>query len=412
MDGTYITQQTINNFHDSSLPLHIGARDNGAGCTGITQSVEGQIDEVAIWNDSLSAEEISQLYSQQLQNHTGLSSSWTPHWDSIVGYWNFDGTWNDQSGNNNHGIPGNNQGANDNLPTFTPGKVGEFGGVFDDELALQYVEINNSSTLEDVQEQSFTIQAWYNPEELPNNTNNRNNRQMIIGKQGFHLGLIYLNDGQFRLTWYDSSNVLRPANSGKTYDPGQFYHLVGVIDYEAGFTYLYVNGQRVARHNISAYTLREYGTNPWRIGAGNTITADANYSWFSDGVIDDVAIWSTSLSQEDVTQIYQRQKQKYAGHYDSEVIDLGAVGSWTHLSAQTPLPFAKELTPLSGESAQDYDQYSGSIYDGLVALWLCGTLTNPLILAQPMRLSTLQGMVTMPMRMRGSILQASSMAMP
>ena len=76
------------------------------------------------------------------------------------------------------------------------------------------------------------------------------------------------------------------------------------------------------------------------MGQHATSVGDANF----DGLIDDLSIWSVWLDSYEIGQIYHRQKQKYAGHFDSEVFDKGSATSiWPDLSWSTELPFGKEL---------------------------------------------------------------------
>lgn len=84
------------------------------------------------------------------------------------------------------------------------------------------------------------------------------------------------------------------------------------------------------------------------------------------GKIDDLSVWTTNLNSSEVREIYNRQKQKYAGHYESPVIDLGTSGSWTNLTAATVLPFGKEIAAQSSESSSDYSSLSGDLSNGLV----------------------------------------------
>ena len=55
---------------------------------------------------------------------TSLSSSWTPHYSDLIGYWKMDGDWQDSIGINH-------LTANDNATFSTASKVGSYAGQFD-----------------------------------------------------------------------------------------------------------------------------------------------------------------------------------------------------------------------------------------------------------------------------------------
>ncbi|HRO67779.1 MAG TPA: LamG domain-containing protein, partial [Pseudobdellovibrionaceae bacterium] len=133
---------------------------------------------------------------------------------------------------------------------------------------------------------------------------------------------------------------------------GQWYH-VG-LSYDAALGgQLYINGEKIEGRAGSG-TLAN-NTMPLRLfgnGAANQF----------GGSLDEVAIWNASLSDQDMKLIYDRQSAKYAGEYQSPVIDLGASGDWTGLSASTPLPFFKGLPASSGsESGSDYSAVSPNL---------------------------------------------------
>ncbi len=351
---------------------HIGTNRNRVN------DFEGNIDEIAVFRNQLESEDIYKIYFNQSSNFNELSPNWTPKWDNIVGYWKMDGNWSDSSGLNNHGTPHNNGVTDDNLPVFsTSSQVGNSSAVFDDEVALQYVEINNSPSLENFQESSFSMQVWYFPTELPNNTDNINTNHGLLVKQGNSLGLIYRPDGQFNFVLWDSSNVQRAVQSIQTFNPGKYYHIVGVLNKNNDTAYLYINGELVNTLDFSGLSVREYGVSPTRIGASSNTTASTSYGAYSDGFLDDAVIWNSALSASDVKLIYDRQKQKFSSQFESEVFDLGSTtSSWPDLSWVTTLPFNKELVgdydndgnPES-ENTASYSKLSETLNIGLVAYY-------------------------------------------
>lgn len=324
----------------------------------------GEMDEISVFSRPLSAGEVTSLYFRQAQSYGNeLSPVWAPKFPYLVGYWKMDNNWLDSSGNSGNGTA-------TNAPTFSASaRVGSHGGAFDDDTAYQYVTIPNSTALQDVQESAYTVQAWYRPNSVPNATVNRNQEHAILVKSSPGTGITY-GYNQFYFRNWGVGYVQKLTASPQAYYPGGWYHVVGVYDTANGLARLYVNGEQVGTVSIAGLTPFETGTASWRLGAADTSTADADYGYFADGTIDEAAIWNKALTAGEVKQIYHRQKQKYAGSYDSPVIDLGASGAWSSLASVSPLPFHKEI-PLAAEGTGAYaDIFTGtSLHTGLQALY-------------------------------------------
>ena len=132
---------------------------------------------------------------------------------------------------------------------------------------------------------------------------------------------------------------------------------------------IYIDGQLDSTK--SNYTIAKAGaTNSFTIGR------DSFGGQSIDGNIDDVAVWDTILESKDISLIYERQKQKFSGSFDSEVFNLGSpLSTWLDFSWSTEIPFGKELIgDLDGngspniESISDY-LLNSNFSDGLVAYW-------------------------------------------
>ncbi|MCK5687606.1 LamG domain-containing protein [bacterium] len=70
MQASYIEDTNYVHMNNLAAPLRIGAMDSGSVINSITQVWNGSIDEVAIWNKTLSAAEIIELYTS---SNTGNS---------------------------------------------------------------------------------------------------------------------------------------------------------------------------------------------------------------------------------------------------------------------------------------------------------------------------------------------------
>jgi hypothetical protein len=107
------------------------------------------------------------------------------------------------------------------------------------------------------------------------------------------------------------------------------------------------------------------GTTPWMIGSPSGLNN------FFTGIIDDVALFNSSLTTSEIETIYQRQSAKYSGTAQSRVMDAYSSQPWSNLQSLTTLPFYKELASSqeSTSSTNGYSNVEPGLNSGLVALW-------------------------------------------
>ncbi|MDD5522884.1 MAG: DUF2341 domain-containing protein [Kiritimatiellae bacterium] len=159
------------------------------------------------------------------------------------------------------------------------------------------VDIYNSSSLENVQEDNFTLEGWLKPADAP-----VNNGYCIIEKQGNHLGLRYSNMRKFFAEHWTIGNTNYNYTSANISEPGTFYHVAEVFDRTAGNMKLYVDGQYQGQYNFTpGLVAREYGTTTWRIGSAGNATYGAN------GTIDEVRISAITRSSNWIWACYMNQ---------------------------------------------------------------------------------------------------------
>lgn len=321
-------------------------------CLGSLNCLENptySMDEVSIWNTDITDAEMKSIYQIQNENYTELSSSWTPKWNNIVGYWKMDGNWQDSSGNGNSATP---EGGI--ITSISDSKVGVGSALFDGvDDALRVGSITGTNPLS-LSGSAHTISTWFKAE------TGGDSYQRIIDKSdnssaanGFALLL--------------SSKIEFWSNGTKKFEsPDNFIFNIWthvVVTSSVGSRRMFINGVMVYEGVAGGYSLPPAVTTNMSIGSWNHSTARE-----FKGQIDDLAIWSIELNEAEVSIIYNRQKQKYAGHYDSPVIDLGTAVSWDNLKPKTRLPFYKEL-PSTSESSSDYSALSGDLKNGLVGYW-------------------------------------------
>ncbi len=336
------TQSSVDsNLFNSTQEIRVGS-SNQFGSS--PRFYEGLVDDIAIWSDTITESEVQTLYEQQKQNFTELSSTWTPQWDNIVGYWKMDGNWQDSSGNENHGSPMAS-------PEFTIGsKVGSQSGFFISGEA-DFIDVPHASSMDSTE---LTVMSWAK-------SNAFGAYRHILGKttagswtDGYGLGY-FTNSDEINF-WINQWNAAGVVTADFPED--RWFHVVGT--YDGSTIRLYVDG--VLKDSVS------YSTPINHSSADFNIAGIVDSYWWN-GELDDSSIWSTALSPSQIRTIYDRQKQKYSGHYDSPIIDLGSAGNWTNLDTVTSLPFGKEIVAQGSESSSDYSDLSGDLNNGLIGLW-------------------------------------------
>ncbi len=207
--------------------------------------------------------------------------------DGLVGWWPFNGNANDESGNGNHGTV--------NGATLTFDRFGRsncaysFDGIDDYiQCNVKKIPLNNSNR---------TISLWCNLNSFPS------------PGQGYY----FASYGSYQAYSYQGNSIGISNNSpiltfrysgyghpGTYIDYAQeveikkWYNLVGII--EDGKVKLFINGILVSSANSSGW---------------NTIFSDffigrlVSYDDFTDGYLDDIAIYNRALSEQEIKQLYE-----------------------------------------------------------------------------------------------------------
>lgn len=310
-----------------------------------TDVLNGQLDELAIWTTSLSQSQIDNLYRSQNANFTELSSSWTPKFSSLIGYWKMDGNFQD-SKSTNHFTPVSTTNFTTNSQVGT--HSAHFNGTTD-ALKVANNGFDGIATI--------SVSMWVKIDALDGAT------RIFLEKISGSYTFLKRPNEKWRFTLQNASNSTVNAESTSNAVAGSWVHLVGT--YDGSNIRLYVDGKLEA---TTAQTGNiKSGTNNLIIGCNGNVADNCISDQFG-GEIDELAIFGSAvLTHADVKLIYERQKQKYAGHYDSKVIDLGTSGSWTGLSTSTILPFGKQIVADSAESSSDYSSLNSDFSNGIIA---------------------------------------------
>jgi hypothetical protein len=255
---------------------------------------------------------------------------------NLVGHWQFEGNFNDSSGNGNDATA-HGDAAIVNDPER--GQVAILDGNGD------YIEIPHSNSLNIIGEQ-ISLAAWVYFDDVSGPP------EIIIAKvfnntthtsPYFSYGLHILTNGQPRF-WQSlaggAANI--PAPSGQFFQSERWYHLAGVYDGSA--MTLYINGQAVAVRNVSG-AINGYDS-LLRLGTNGGLTEQMS------GKLDDVRIYSRAMSAEQVRNLFNGTAPSWLQAQDPVPAD-GAIhsGTWVNLSW------------LPGDNAVSHDVYLGENFD-------------------------------------------------
>ncbi len=175
-----------------------------------------------------------------------------------------------------------------------------------------HVDVPNSAAVDKVQAESYTLAAWFKPQEVPPGTESDNTaRHGILIKAGWHFGLSYNNEKQFVMEHWLApvAGTEEPVWAGAgtwedSCDSGKWYHVVGVVDRKAGVTKLYLNGEMKNSADWEAgKPSRDPGTTPWRVGIASP--GAEKWGWPAKGLVDDVRIYKKALTDAEVTALYK-----------------------------------------------------------------------------------------------------------
>lgn len=272
----------------SSSPLLIGRHSN----TG--RNFNGIIDEVALYNRTLSANEIMDQYLQTISQESQN--------DTLIAHWKFNeakgSIANDSSENGNHGTI--------NTALWKMGVNGTalyFNGV--DSNVHVYRE--DHPELDPVE--NITVMAWVKNTDLNNNYMNN-----ILGRSGGSDGYsyrLYLNDGSS----HDNIGVSIRTQTGGiqsrewtwTEMNESWFHLAMTFSNENGGTLrLYHNSAEVGNWDNIGQNLRyrtTFAGDDLYIGSGYQFTSN-----YFNGLIDDVRIYNYALSNQEIVSIYDSTK--------------------------------------------------------------------------------------------------------
>jgi|GEM_PF-6796410 len=238
----------------------------------------GTIDEVRIYNKSLSAEEVKQRY---------LSTRTRYYDDSLVLALNFNN--NSAIGENStYAVDISKQGNDGTIhgATWTTGKFGKalnFDGVDD------YVDCGNDSSI-DITD-PITIEAWVN-------VSSGIDGHIVSKRNGSSVQYVFYTLSGYLKLYGTSGNLVYNANI----DDDQWHHVVGIIN--GADSRMYFDGNLVQTGTITSSNIPDAKL---YIGTCYTFEPACLYK----GKIDEVRIYNRALTGDEIKMHYLSEFQKY-----------------------------------------------------------------------------------------------------
>lgn len=288
------TSQSTGNF--SSGYFSVGASSTNGNPPGF-EFFNSSIDEVRVYNRTLSAEEVKSLYNlgsadkvntsvSQLQGAGRLDSG-------LAGYWKLDTT---------SGISAVDSSTNANNGTLTnmedPGDwvTGQIGNALDFDGVNEYVNVVDTDALDFSDGQPFTLTGWFyrdtfvNDDYLVAKSNGSGAQGYGVLIPGFgDLMNFFVNDGTDQ---YTIEGVTAIQSTG-------WHHFAAVWGETSAS--LYIDGQLdngVTTGTISSVNSLANAV-PFRLG----IDSDGDDSL--DGKLDEIRVYNRALSADEVSQLYR-----------------------------------------------------------------------------------------------------------
>ena len=211
--------------------------------------------------------------------------------ENAVGIWLFD----EGSGDIAKDSSGNgNDGQIMNGPEWVDGKSGKalkFDGL-DDYINLPAVTADSW--------EGMTVAAWVWLNLLPNEMPNSYG-EIFGSNQDLYDMYEDRGNNELRCKFATTASAERPGIATANLETGQWLHLVGTYDNASGQAKIYMNGEVQDTHNLTGVIS---GVQYSSIGAQGG--PDGPFSDFLDGILDEVAVFSVALTEQEIKTVMEQ----------------------------------------------------------------------------------------------------------
>lgn len=209
--------------------------------------------------------------------------------DSLIGWWPFNNSPNDQSSN---GLNGTLSSAG---VTSANGQNGQANGAYAFSGTASFIDFGNSTKFN---QPELTMSAWVN-------TNYTNiTAQTIMAKESkYKYRLAAGGMSMVQALVSSSTGWTNIPSCSYTYATGTWYHVVTTISTQSGRIKIYVNGAQIC-DQPGPTAMTSYNTNNLFVGSYNNGGAEG-----FNGRIDDARFYSRALTAAEIKGLYDRGAQ-------------------------------------------------------------------------------------------------------
>lgn len=269
---------------DTSRVFTLGSTISGSA------TLDGTMDEVAIWSKALTSTEVTALYNSGAGlpyiDASDVANSYLD--TNNVSFWELEetsGTRTDSKGSND---------LTDNNTVLSGTGIQGTGADFESSNS-EYLSISDAAQTGIDSISAQTVACWVKFE-----STSANMSPMSKGNDG--------SNGLFQFFWLTSNNLifrrvtssgLQGATASWTPSTATWYHIAGTFDTTNG-TVLYVNGVPIGTdsNTLSAIDTTEQFTIGMRSRGGVT------FDMYMDGLVDEAGYWSRALSLGEIQALY------------------------------------------------------------------------------------------------------------
>ncbi len=282
-------------------------------------------------------------------------------------------------------------------PTWSTDAILGGGLEYDYNDGNDYVELPNSTQLDELQLGSYTLTTWYKPASVPPATGNSNlSGHGLIKKPNSSIGLHYSHITGFQFNHYadEGSGPVQQAITASVYDIGEYHHVACVVDQAAGVVEMYVNGVSVGTNTFAPGSPGfDTGTQQWRLGISGPGAPTAERP--AHGIQDDVRLYGRALSANEVQSMFAAASGLVA-HWKLDETS-GTTATDSSLSAYdgtyTSGPTLNQKGPYPGEGAIATD-FSGTAGEKVALPTIDVNFSNGLTMAVWYKVDALTGSYT------------------
>jgi len=278
---------------------------------------KGEIDDIRIYNQAITSEEVSSLYNEGVCYKTVQDTNYITVYDTVttnvtvydtvttqinssiptsglVAHYPFNGNANDESGNSNNGIV---TGA-----TLTTDRLGNANSAYNFDGIDDYIRIPHDSSLDFSEGGVMSVSFWVYMDSLPEDSKEYQLLMKVTGggntTEGYQASIF--SNGTYVLRGKNGSGSNWVGNTN-TSDLGvnDEYHVVSIID-----------GQK-SKNYINGIFISETTTTNSSIGSNTEDLIFGWNNWLSNatsvafkGKLDDIRIYNKAITQEEVSSLY------------------------------------------------------------------------------------------------------------